>query len=50
MLTKRDLVDAKMIEAEKKKLQKYNKDIIVVSIYDEDSIEKLQSSITNVTL
>ena len=41
ILTKTDTVDAKAVTAARKKLTKYNKDILTVSVLDDASIKKL---------
>jgi GTP-binding protein len=45
ILTKTDVTDAKGIAAAKKKLEKYNKDILSVSILDDQAIKKLSEEI-----
>ena len=45
ILTKTDAVDAKAIASAVKKLTKYNKDILTVSILDDASIKKLREEI-----
>lgn len=42
LITKADLVDAKTITAQKKKLAKRNKEIYVVSIHDWDALQELK--------
>ena len=42
LLTKTDLVDKKEIEKKVKELKKFNKDVLPVSIYDEESLNKLK--------
>jgi len=41
ILTKTDMVDIKAVTAARKKLTKYNKDILIVSVLDDASIKKL---------
>ncbi|MFA6226891.1 MAG: GTPase ObgE [Candidatus Paceibacterota bacterium] len=41
ILTKTDLVDAKKLSAAKKKIEKLNKNILTVTVYDNDSIKEL---------
>lgn len=45
ILTKTDVTDKKGIESAKKKLSKFNKDILVVSILDDEAIKKLSDEI-----
>ncbi|MEK7177475.1 MAG: GTPase ObgE [Patescibacteria group bacterium] len=42
LLTKIDLVDKKEVNKKLKELKKFNKDVLPVSIYDEESLEKLK--------
>lgn len=46
ILTKTDIVDAKAIAAARKKLEKYNKDILEVSVLDDASVKKVGEEIT----
>ena len=48
LLTKTDLVDKKTVELNLKKLLKLKKQVLPVSIYDEDSLEKLKVFINQV--
>ena len=41
ILTKTDLVDKKQLSAAKKKIEKLNKNILTVTVYDNDSIKEL---------
>lgn len=43
LLTKIDLVDADFIEEQKEKLKNFKRKIILISIYDEKSLEKLKA-------
>ena len=45
ILSKTDLVDKKVIAAAKKELKKYNKDILTVSVLDDEAIKKLSENI-----
>ncbi len=45
ILTKTDIVDEKMVKAAEKKLLKYNKDIMTVSVLDDASIKKISDEI-----
>ncbi len=45
ILTKTDMTDAKGIESAKKKLNKYNKDILVVSVLDDKAIKTVSDEI-----
>ena len=47
LLTKIDLSDKKIIEKKYNILKKYNKNILPISIYDVDSLEKLKKIITS---
>ena len=42
LLTKIDLIDKKEIEKKIKELKKFNKDVLPISIYDEESLKKLK--------
>ena len=42
LLTKKDLVDEKTISEKKTRMEKYKKPILIISIYDYDSIEELK--------
>lgn len=45
ILTKTDAVDTKTAESAKKKISKYNKDILMVSVLDDESIKELSDEI-----
>src|SRR3989339_1841057 len=42
LLTKIDLIDKKEVEKKVKELKKFNKDVLPVSIFDEESLDKLK--------
>jgi len=42
LLTKIDLADKKTVDEKVRELKKFNKDVLAVSIYDEESLEKLK--------
>jgi GTP-binding protein len=48
ILTKTDLVDAKKLSAAKKKLEKLNKNILTVTVYDNDSIKQLKDKLIKI--
>lgn len=48
ILTKTDLVDKKKINAAKKKLEKFNKNILTVTVYDNDSIKELKDKLIKI--
>jgi len=48
ILTKTDLVDAKKVVAAKKKLEKFNKNILTVTVYDNDSIKELKDKLIKI--
>ncbi len=45
ILTKTDVTDEKKVESAIKKLQKYNKDILTVTVLDDDMVKKLSDEI-----
>jgi GTP-binding protein len=48
ILTKTDLVDAKKLTAAKKKIEKLNKNILTVTVYDNQSIKELGDSLIKI--
>jgi len=48
ILTKTDLVDKKKIDVAKKKLVKFNKNILTVTVYDNDSIKELKDKLIKI--
>jgi GTP-binding protein len=48
ILTKTDVLDKKGVEAAKKKIAKYNKDILTVTILDDNSIKNLRDELIKI--
>ena len=48
ILTKTDVLDKKEVAAAKKKLEKLNKNILTVSILDDESIKNLKDSLIKI--
>ena len=48
ILTKTDLIDAKKLAAAKKKIEKLNKNILTVTVYDDESIKELKDKLIKI--